>query len=210
VKKFVGDLSRADAELLERYASRAGRVLEFGVGGSTQIIAQSLPPGAVFVSLDTDPAWIAVTRERLGKLGVADRCRFVAHDEGWRAAVIGDPPGAATFDLIFDDGIDELRRPFALESWPLLQPGGFMLFHDTRRFGDLVNVAWVMQTYFTEVEDVYVNQRVDGVSTNISVIKKKAAEPYVNWNHTENKPLWMYGGFGPVPEEFWGPDHDGG
>ncbi len=176
-------------------------MLEFGVGGSTQIIAQSIPGSAVFVSLDTDPAWIAVTRERLGKLGVADRCRFVAHDGAWLPEVTA---AAASFDLIFDDGVDHLRRPFALETWPLLEPGGFMLFHDTRRFGDLQNVAWVMQSYFTEVEDVYVNQRVGGVASNVSAIKKKAAEPYVNWNQSEDKPAWMYGGFGPVPEEFWG------
>jgi predicted O-methyltransferase YrrM len=201
MKKFVGDLSREDAELLERYASTARRVLEFGVGGSTQIIAQSVPAGATFVSLDTDPAWIAVTRDRLGKLGVADRCRFLPHDEAWLPAVTAASP---SFDLIFDDGVDHLRRPFALESWPLLEPGGFMLFHDTRRFGDVVNVAWVMQTYFTEVEDVYVNQRVGGVASNVSIIKKKVAEPYVNWNQSEDKPLWMYGGFGPIPEEFWG------
>jgi hypothetical protein len=41
------------------------------------------------------------------------------------------------------------------------------------------------------------------VSSNISVIKKKVREPYVNWNHTEGKPLWSYGGFGPVPDDFW-------
>lgn len=199
MKKFVGDLSVQDAELIERYASRAKAVLEFGVGGSTQILAQSIPEGAKLVSIDTDPAWIDVTRVRLGKLGVQDRCRFLAY-EGWM-------PGAMAvstrFDLIFDDGVDHLRRPFALESWPLLEPGGFMLFHDTRRFGDFVNVAWVIQSYFEEVEEVYCNQRVDGVSSNISVVKKKAREPYVNWNVSENKPLWTYGGFGPVPEEFW-------
>lgn len=199
MKKFIGDLSVQDAELIERYASRAKAVLEFGVGGSTQILAQSIPEGAKLVSIDTDPAWIDVTRVRLGKLGVQDRCRFLAY-EGWM-------PGAMAvstrFDLIFDDGVDHLRRPFALESWPLLEPGGFMLFHDTRRFGDFVNVAWVIQSYFEEVEEVYCNQRVDGVSSNISVVKKKAREPYVNWNVSENKPLWTYGGFGPVPEEFW-------
>jgi hypothetical protein len=58
MKKFVGDLSLQDAELLERYVTRAKAVLEFGVGGSTQIIAQSIPEGAKFASIDTDPSWI--------------------------------------------------------------------------------------------------------------------------------------------------------
>jgi|GEM_PF-2420014 len=201
MKKFVGDLSLQDAELLERYVTRAKAVLEFGVGGSTQIIAQSIPAGAKFASIDTDPSWIDVTRERLGKLGVQDRCHFLRYD-GWMPGAMSVSP---LFDIIFDDGVDHLRRAFALESWVLLEPGGFMLFHDTRRFGDFVNVAWVMQSYFEEVEEVYCNQRVDGVSSNISVIKKKAREPYVNWNHSEGKPLWTYGGFGPVPEDFWKP-----
>ena len=199
MKKVIGDLSLQDAELLERYVSRARAVLEFGVGGSTQIIAQSLPEGAKFATIDTDPSWIAVTKERLAKLRVADRCSFLEYD-GWMPGAMGVSP---LFDIIFDDGVDHLRRQFALDSWVLLEPGGFMLFHDTRRFGDFVNVAWVMQSFFEEVEDVYCNQRVDGVSSNISVIKKKAREPYVNWNYSENKPLWMYGGFGAVPDDFW-------
>jgi predicted O-methyltransferase YrrM len=201
MKKFVGDLSLEDAELLERYVARAKAVLEFGVGGSTQVIAQSIPEGAKFASIDTDASWIEITRERLGKLGVQDRCHFLTYD-GWMPGAMSVSP---LFDIIFDDGVDHLRRPFALESWVLLEPGGYMLFHDTRRFGDFVNVAWVMQSFFEEVEEVYCNQRVNGVSSNISAIKKKAREPYVNWNHSEGKPLWSYGGFGPVPEDFWKP-----
>jgi hypothetical protein len=199
MKKFIGDLSRADAELLEQYAVRARSVLEFGVGGSTHIIAQSIRAGAVFVSVDTDRSWIDVTEERLRRLGVAERCRFLDY-EGWMGAATAASP---RFDLIFDDGVDAHRRAFALEAWPLLEPGGFMIFHDTRRFADFVNVAWVAQSYFEEVEDVYFNQRVGLVSSNMSVIRKKAREPYVDWRGVEGKEPWMYGGLGPVPDSFW-------
>ena len=199
MKKFVGDLSLQDAELLERYVSCAKAVLEFGVGGSSQIIAQSIPEGAKFVSIDTDSSWIEITRERLGKLGVQDRCHFLPY-EGWMLGAMDVSP---LFDLIFDDGADRLRCPFALESWVVLAPGGYMLFHDTRRLRDFANVAWVMQSFFEEVEAVYCNQPVDGVSSNISAIKKKAREPYVNWNDSEGKPHWAYGRRGPVPESFW-------
>lgn len=58
--KYVGDLSREDASLLERYARGARSVLEFGAGGSTQIIAQALPEGASFLSLDTDARYVSV------------------------------------------------------------------------------------------------------------------------------------------------------
>ena len=40
---FVGDLSIQDAKVLLDYASKAQRILEFGVGGSTQIFAQCNP-----------------------------------------------------------------------------------------------------------------------------------------------------------------------
>jgi len=199
MKKFVGDLSLSDAELLERYASRARRVLEFGVGGSTQIIAQSIAVDATFLSLDTDPAWIDVTQDRLRRLGVADRCRFFPY-EGWREAVTAISP---TFDLIFDDGVDAHRREFGLESWKLLEPGGFMIFHDTRRFGDFVNVAWLLQTHFEEVAEARFNERVGYEASNISVVLKKKREPYVDWRFVEGKPMWRYGGLEPVPEEFW-------
>jgi predicted O-methyltransferase YrrM len=98
------------------------------VGGSSQIIAQSIPEGAKFASID--PSWIEITRERLGNLGVQDRCHFLPYD-GWMLGAMNVSP---LFDLIFDDGADRLRCPFALESWVVLEPGGFMLFHDTRRF----------------------------------------------------------------------------
>ncbi len=201
MKKFIGDLSQADAALIERYAARARCVLEFGVGGSTQIIAQSIRAGTTFDSVDTDAGWIDVTRDRLRKLGVEERCRLLPY-EGWMAAATLASP---RYDLIFDDGVDHLRRPFALESWALLEPGGFMLFHDTRRFADFVNVAWVAQAYFEEVEDVYVNQRVGLVSSNISAVLKKPREGYVDWRQVEGKPLWQYGGLGPVPDDFWEP-----
>jgi predicted O-methyltransferase YrrM len=197
-KKFIGDLSREDAELLERYATNAHRVLEFGVGGSTQILAQSIPEGGVLLAVETDPAWIATTKGRLAKLGVEGRVRFFAY-EMWRARVMNVSP---SFDLVFDDGVDDLRRPFALEAWPLLEPGGHMIFHDTRRFGDFVNVAWVIQERFEEVEEVRVNERFGKAASNVTVVKKKAREPYVNWNLSEGKPLWMYG-VGDVPDEFW-------
>lgn len=197
--KFVGDLSLEDAALLERYASRARRVLEFGVGGSTQILSQAVSPDATLVSIDTDPAWIEVTRQRLRHIGVDNRCRFLPY-EGWLDATKAISP---SFDLIFDDGVDEHRRSFALTSWELLEPGGFMLFHDTRRFGDFVNVAWLAQTYFEEVAEARFNERVGGNASNISVVLKKEREPYVDWRFAEGKPMWQYGGLEEIPEDFW-------
>jgi predicted O-methyltransferase YrrM len=192
--KYIGDLSKQDAALLARYASNAKAVLEFGAGGSTQIIAQSLPDGASFVSLDTDPRWIATTRENLRRLGVDDRCQLRSYEE-WT-------PGAGRFDLIFDDGAGRLRRDFALRSFPLLKIGGALLFHDTRRLPDVRNVLATVETFFEEIEHVHLNARVDGASSNITVVRKKTREAYVNWNVAEGRPPWAYG-HGVVPENFW-------
>lgn len=192
--KYVGDLSRQDAALLERYARGARSVLEFGAGGSTQIIAQAIPEGTSFLSLDTDLKWIATTRENLRRLGVGDRCQLHRYKD-WTS-------DATQFDLIFDDGVGRLRRDFALRSFPLLAIGGALLFHDTRRRRDIRNVLGLVDIFFEEIEHVQLNERVDGVSSNITAVRKKAREPYVNWNVAEGRPPWAYG-LGVVPEDFW-------
>lgn len=194
--KYIGDLSNRDAALLERYASNANAVLEFGVGGSTQIIAQALSPQASFTSLDTDPKWIEITRGHLSRLGVDDRCQIYPY-ESWMA-----DPSPVSFDLIFNDGLNTLRRDFALWTFPLLAIGGVMLFHDTRRSRDVRYVLDVVETFFEEVEHVHMNERFQGVSSNITAVRKKTREPYVDWNLVESRPAWAYG-LGEVPETFW-------
>lgn len=194
MKKYVGDISRQDAELLEEYAGRSRSVLEFGVGGSTQVIAQSIPDGASFISLDTNEEWISVTRKNLERLGVENRCRMVAYKK-WSN-------DQNRYDLIFDDGEGSLRRDFALRSFPMLTVGGSMLFHDTRRLSDVRNVLAVIEIFFEEIEHVHMNERVGGISSNITVIRKKVKEPYVDWNTVEGRLSWQLG-YGVVPEDFW-------
>lgn len=60
--RYVGDLSRADAVCLAALAGRHRRVLEFGVGASTQIFAQAAGTGVTIVSLDRAAMWIERTR----------------------------------------------------------------------------------------------------------------------------------------------------
>ena len=187
--KFIGDLSIQDYDVLVKYASSAENILEFGVGGSTQVMAQAKPNSGRFFSIDTD--------ERLKKLNVSSKVTFASYDN-WYNNITN-----IEFDLIFDDGVDCHRRQFGLDSWNLLKPGGVMIFHDTRRFQDFVNVAWVAQTFFLEVENISVNEKVDGVASNISIIRKKVKEDYINWNYSEGKDLYNYGGFGKEPDSFW-------
>ena len=222
--RFVGDLSRTDAHLLARYASTAGVILEFGVGGSTQIFAQALSENGRVLAIDTDIEWIKTTRARLRRLGVpiAKRVTFLIADESASAIRVGevldddddalalaladadplDVFSADGVDLIFIDGIDHLRRGFALDAWNGLKDGGVMIFHDTRRPSDQANVLAVVAARYNEIRSVTLNEAIDGESSNISVITKKTSEPYVNWNLAEERPPWRIG-YGEPPESFW-------
>lgn len=191
-KKFTGDLSLQDADVLARYSSQSKSILEFGAGGSTQLLAQS---GANFIiSVETDNSWIELTKQRLAQIPNACPVEFIEYTTQFQNQ----------FDLILVDGIDYLRREFAIETWKYLNVGGVMLFHDTRRFEDFQNSAWVAQLYFNEISNIDVNVRAsDGVSSNITVLHKKQHEPYVNWNYIENKPLWAYGKPDGVDHPLW-------
>ena len=174
--KFVGDLSLQDASVLEHYAANATSILEFGVGGSTQIFAQ-VAKGTGF-SFDTDRGWIERTNLELQKLNLKWK---MIHESEW------DRKGV--FDLIFNDGRDDWRRDLGLLGFSLLKEGGHLIYHDTRRVGDVLNVTKLIETYFNEIDEIHMNMW----HSNMTVIRKKAAEPYVNWHAIEGKPEWMYG-----------------
>jgi hypothetical protein len=188
---FIGDLSIEDADVLAHYAHSSDRVLEFGAGGSTQIFAQLCRE---VVTVETAPVWVERTRKRLEDMGLRDRVEFRAYPGIPVDAKLGD---GKQYPLIFVDGVDHLRREFAITAWPLLEVDGVMIFHDTRRFADFQNAAWVAQLFHNEIASILVNQRNgNGRSSNCTVIRKKQHEPYVNWNLTEGKPLEAYGNGG--------------
>jgi hypothetical protein len=184
--EFVGDLSVTDAKILYERASASRRILEFGVGGSTQIFAQCMP--RAFVCVDTNANWIKRTKDNLSRISHDDWCapQFVPYDffkfEG-------------EFDLIFVDGAPEKRLDFAMRAWPLLAVNGRMIFHDTRRFEYFREAAWVIQSFFNEVSRVSININ----ESNLTVIEKGPKLVYENWNETEGKPAWAYGN-GDIPE----------
>lgn len=174
---YVGDVSRADAHLLAVLAMKADRILEFGSGASTQILA-AYGLGSVH-SVDTETRWIAKTLANLKRLGLGG-VQFHSY-EGF------EPQG--TFDLCFVDGLNELRLPFALKAWPALAVGGALCFHDTRRtepygkspVSDTQMVCRVLERYFLEVASVEPNR--DG--SNITVITKRAPLVLEDYNRIE-------------------------
>lgn len=181
---FIGDLSNADVNVLAELASKSHRILEFGSGGSTQIFAQCAPPGSRILSVDTSQEWMNKAAANLGFIfGAESNAEFVKYDI-WREKV-----DSRQFDLIFDDGVDDLRLEFAKDSWPMLRVGGLMVFHDTRREADIDNVLALIQANYLEVAEAQFNVQ----SSNLTVIRKKVSEPWVNWNVVQGREPWEYG-----------------
>lgn len=171
-------------------ASGQRDILEFGVGASTQVLAHYRQVPGRLVSVETDWQWVEKTRRNLGRLVISppefllytdlDKC--LNHE--------------AKFDLIFDDGVDGLRREFAERTWPFLKVGGIFAFHDTRRTGDVLNVCALLAAVSAEVEVVHFNLR----HSNITTILKKQAEHYEDWNILEGREPWRQG-WGEPPQE---------
>ena len=180
-KKFIGDLSLQDADVISEYASKSKSILEFGVGGSTQLLAQS--NADLIISVETSTDWIELTKKRLNQIDNTRPVQIMDYTTKFDTK----------FDLIFVDGVDNLRRQFAIETWQYLNTDGVMLFHDTRRLQDFQNAVSVAEQYFLEISKISVNVNAsDGVSSNITVLHKKQHVPYINWNLSEGKPLWAY------------------
>lgn len=191
-KYFIGDLSLQDADILVQFANSSENILEFGAGGSTQLLSQSAAKR--IICIETDLGWVYKTRKKLEILNTAEKVTFLDYTEQFNQQ----------FDMIFVDGVDHLRRQFAVNTWQYLKVGGVMIFHDTRRWQDFQNAAWIAQIYFLEISKIDVNiPASDNKYSNMTVLYKKASEPYVNWNYSENKPLWSYGIEDPPNDDLW-------
>ena len=173
--RYVGDISRQDAQVLAEHAAVSHRILEFEHGGSTQVLAQLAPPGASLTAVETDPTWVVLTQQHLRALPIRADMQFILYSD-WRSLDVG------LIDMAFVDGVDHLRLEFADRAWGFLRVGGVLLIHDTRRATDVNYTLELVKRYHLEVEHVELNVR----ASNITVIHKKIAEPYVNWNAVED------------------------
>lgn len=191
--KYIGDISEADARLLRDYARGSEKILEFGCGASTQVLAKYCTH--LIHSIDTSPDWIDKTKKNLDLFSLKDFVLFESYDAFLNHPNIYTVSG--TFDFVFDDGVDHLRREFAIKIWPYIEVGGVLAFHDTRRPADMDNVLAVIRHYMDEVAVVRFNED----DSNITTIRKKKAAPYTNWQIDEKKEPWQLG-YGDPPQEF--------
>ena len=168
---YVGDVSRRDAFVLREFAESCQRILEFGAGASTQILAY-YGLGTV-TSVETEPEWIEKTKRNLTRVRARRPVTFHAYS--------GFKP--SSYDLIFIDGVWTLREDFAMSTWPALKIGGAMLFHDTRRPKDVRNVCALMERYSTEIDRVVLNRS----DSNITVVVKREALLLEDYNAIEGR-----------------------
>ena len=189
--KYIGDISKNDALVLEYFASNAKEILEFGMGASTQVLS-NYKEGNI-TSIETNSDWIEKTRKNIDLLRIDSQVNMMLYDDFMAQE------HTKKYDLIFNDGVDHLRREFGLYAFDkLLKPNGVILFHDQRRTGDVHNMAEVIRIYSAYIEWVQINYK----ESNITVIKKRSnpdALFYEDWNVIEEKKGWE-SGQGDIPE----------
>lgn len=174
---YIGDVSINDAFVLKGIAEESDNILEFGVGASTQIL-RHYSKGKM-ISVDTMQEWIDRTKKNFKLVGVKGDVDFRLYDEDY----------SGKYDFIFVDGHKRLRYEFGVNNWKHLAYGGFMAFHDTRKEFHIDYVCDLLKRHYLQVESVQVNPS----ESNLTIIKKRKALKYVNWNQTENRPSWQYG-----------------
>jgi predicted O-methyltransferase YrrM len=171
---YIGDISKNDARLLAEFAHGSDKILEFGMGASTQVMAEAKRPEARFVSVETDPFWIQRTKDNFEKLGLdLGQVEWTTHDNTPRD----------DWDFIFVDGVDNLRGIFAEVAWGHLKVGGHMAFHDTRRPHDLQQALVMALKKMGQVEAIAINMW----DSNITVLRKREPLLYENWNEVEGR-----------------------
>lgn len=171
--RYIGDLSRADMQVLAEYAMTHRRVLEFGAGASTQILALRGDQNAAFYCVETEQSWIDRTSDNCRRLGA--RHPIYLSWLGWQQLQ------AQEFDLVFNDGLLELRDEFASRAWRMLGEGGSLLWHDCRAATSSRDIVTFVGENYAEIESVSLSYR----ESNIAVIRKRVAIREGNWHEHE-------------------------
>jgi len=93
------------------------------------------------------------------------------------------------YDLIFDDGVDDKRREFAFNAWPLLKIGGKLAFHDTRRTQDVDNIVAFLKQFSPSIRTI--EGKTKGRIPNITIFEKRDNLFFQDWNGEEGRELWQ-------------------
>ena len=175
VSRAIGDLSKEDKEYLKGLAETHRRILEGGVGASTQILTH-YTEGKV-TTYDTSPEWIKrVKLELFPKVGVKGSCKFNRYE-------VGTTKIEGRYDLAFVDLQWEFRLEFALKAWATLVPGGLLVLHDARRSKDIHNILQLLTIKYRELQSLEICPE----NSNMAVFTKRDKRcDFIDW-HSEEK-----------------------
>lgn len=135
-------MGRRHREKILQFFRPGTRMLEWGAGGSTAWLAESLPAGATLTSIEHDPKWFQAVRDNIGE---NPRVRLLLREAtgplganatiAEEAAAVLQPfihaVDGEQFDLIMVDG--NARHACLEQARALLAPGGVVMLHDAQR-----------------------------------------------------------------------------
>jgi len=203
-----GDINRADAIELALVVRESKNILEFGIGGSSYIIHQNAPSDARIFHIETVEFWNEHVKEHLREI-VPDEYnptqdyafQYLDVEDVIKAKTAGgkDPSfdsdvidfvkscdtikGLSPYDFIFVDGVASLRYSFAMQTWDLLDVGGIMMFHDSKRQWTANFISKMIEHYYDEISNISISY----LDSNMVTIKKCSKRPYYNWNDIEKE-----------------------
>ena len=128
-------LNRSVLDFMASKIEEDSYVIEYGSGWSTRWFAERCRK---LISIETDPKWWH--KVCLHAEGVD--CEIEVRLTKNVARITNDiPPQSA--DLILIDCYEIHRHKATLSAWPLLKPGGWILFDDAQRAKHAISIKWL-------------------------------------------------------------------
>ena len=128
-------LNRSVLAFMESVLTPDAAVLEFGAGWSSRWFADRC---ARLTSIETSDEWAQRVRRDLAGAACKWEVRLV--DDMWLGV-----KDLAPVDLILVDGPELLRKFSSQVGWPLLKPGGWLVFDDAQREIQAGAVKWLKE-----------------------------------------------------------------
>ena len=132
-------LNRSVLDFMESKLTPESLVLEFGGGWSSRWFAHRC--GELIV-IETSSKWARLIHADLGV--TRGRCRIVVPRVGMNYAIdLNQRLSGVKADLVLIDCVENLRLAATMFAWPLLKPGGWLLFDDAQRPQHKGSIEWL-------------------------------------------------------------------
>jgi len=161
-------LNRSVLDFMESKMEEDSYVIEYGSGWSTRWFAERCRK---LNSIETDPKWWH--KVCLHAEGVD--CEIEVRLTKNVARITNDiPPQIA--DLILIDCYEIQRHKATMSAWPLLKPGGWILFDDAQRTKHAISVKWLNNVAGKPVELEWQPGDVESAKPRLTLAWQKPIE----------------------------------